>query len=726
MQVKDPRPIEPERPLAAALRATAASGSSSFAEAAGAVMAVAAADLGAGRAWLVETSGDHGRVLAAVGPDGRVTTEPQTGDAATDPGNAWLKMLIDGGSVDDARRLARPFSLAGRTVGLLAFAWDNDRGHEPTAATTAEACAAWLGAEWARRVETRHAAEQAEQRHRALVKGIRDGLFDWDLRTNDVSYSDRCAEMLGHPTDEPPSRPDDWFNRVDSRDLAQLEADLAMCLAGQTNTLRNQHRTEADDGATRWVLCRAEVVLDDDGEPARLVGSLSDTTEFKLAEEELRHAAEHDKLTGLPNRATLHARLEKAIRRHKLSGGRRRFALLFLDFDRFKVINDSLGHDAGDQLLVQIAERLRAQTRASDTAARLGGDEFVLLIEELDRLDTALRIADRLLATFARPFDLDGQEVTSTASIGVVDGGNGYDSADAAIRDADAAMYHAKSRGKARFAVFDDDMHRQSRLRLDLERDLRQALETDQLHVAFQPVVEVQDGRPVGFEALVRWRHPVHGDVRPDRFIHIAEESGLIVPLGRFVLGASCAFLRRLDAEVPGSGLTVNVNLSRRQLVQPDLIETVRRVVGDAGIDPSRVTFEITESVIMDARVSVTDVLHRLRDLGHPLAMDDFGTGHSSLSCLHEFPIDVLKIDRSFVQSLDRHLEFAAVIQAIVTLAHTLRMSVVAEGIETVEQLAVLQALDCDRLQGYLFARPLPADEAAAFIRHPAPLRCSA
>ncbi|MEM6458322.1 MAG: GGDEF and EAL domain-containing protein [Planctomycetota bacterium] len=716
MQDTVPRHEKPERPLAAALRAASTSGASSFAEAAAAVMAVAAADLGAKRAWLVETSGERGRVLAEVA----------SGDAASTPGDGWLPMLIDGGTVDDARRLARPFSLGDRTIGLLAFAWDADRGHEPTAAAVAEACAAWLGAEWARRVETRREAERAEQRHRALVKGIRDGLFDWDLHTNDVSYSDRCAELLGHPGDDPPSRPDDWFNRVDSRDLAQLEADLAMCLAGQTATLRNQHRTEAIDGSTRWVLCRAEVVHDEDGEPARLVGSLSDTTEFKLAEEELRHAAEHDKLTGLPNRATLHARLEKAIRRHKLSGGRRRFALLFLDFDRFKVINDSLGHDAGDRLLVQIADRLRRHTRANDTAARLGGDEFVLLIEGVDRLDTALRIADRLLDTFAEPFDLDGHEVTSTASIGVVDGGNGYDSADAAIRDADAAMYHAKSRGKARFAVFDDDMHQQSRLRLDLERDLRRALETDQLHLAFQPVVEVEDGRATGFEALIRWRHPVHGDIRPDRFIHIAEESGLIVPLGRFVLEVACDFLGRLDAELPGSGLTVNVNLSRRQLVQPDLIEMVRRVVADANLDPRRIKFEITESVIMDPRVSVTDVLHRLRELGHPLAMDDFGTGHSSLSCLHEFPIDVLKIDRSFVQSLDRHIEFAAVIQAIVTLAHTLRMSVVAEGIETTEQLAVLQALDCDRLQGFLFARPLPADEAVAFVRHPAPLRRSA
>ncbi|MEM1108928.1 MAG: EAL domain-containing protein [Planctomycetota bacterium] len=600
------------------------------------------------------------------------------------------------------------------------FSWDHKRSSVPakTLADLVLACAEWVGSEWSRRLEVSREKELAEQRHRALINGTNDGLFEWNLVNNKVEFSDRWKQIVGYPVEAELSKPDDWFNQVESSDLAQLEADLAMCLAGQTESLRNQHRlTTADsNGETRWALCQAELVTDEDGEPIRLIGSISDTTEFKLAEEKLRHAAETDKLTNLPNRATLHEQLTKAIRRHKLTGGRRRFAMMFLDFDRFKVINDSLGHDAGDQLLIQIADRLREQVRVTDTAARIGGDEFIVLIEEVSDFEKVIQIADRLLEVFAEPFMIDGNEVTSTASIGIIDGSMGYEDADSAIRDADSAMYHAKSLGKARYAIFDQNMQDESLKRLVMERELRQAIGTDQIFMAYQPIVSVDDARVLGFEALVRWRHPELGIVQPDQFIHIAEETGLIVPLGKWILEESCRELVLMRRALPESEFTMNVNLSKRQLVQPDVVDTIRQVVHDAEVDPVWIKFEITESVIMDGRAPVTPTLESLRGLGFQLAMDDFGTGHSSLSCLHQFPIDVLKIDRSFIQSLDQHVEFAAVIQAIVTLAHTLELSVVAEGIETREQLAVLQALECDELQGYLFAKPLPIHEAIDYV----------
>ncbi|MEO0515013.1 MAG: EAL domain-containing protein [Planctomycetota bacterium] len=711
------------------LRATTYGHETPFAQAVGRILSDCGNQLNVDRVIIVETTAQNGKVVAAFERQGdQLAVTPPDDDHADSLNPYWMPSLINGGTADDPHTLARPFLFAGRTVGVLVFNWNSPR---PKASTAAElglvdACAQWVSGEWARRIEARHAQELAEQRHRAVVKGTNDGLFEWDLKSNRVDYSDRWKQIVGYPVDADLERPDDWFNQVESSDLAQLEADLAMCLAGQTETLRNQHRFVSTTGETRWALCRAEIVHDEDGEPIRLIGSISDTTEFKLAEEKLRHAAETDKLTGLPNRATLHARLTQAIRRHKLTGCRRRFAVMFLDFDRFKVINDSLGHDAGDQLLIQIAQRLTEQVRSTDTAARIGGDEFVVLLEEVADFDKVIEIADRLLEVFAQPFVIDGNEVRSTASIGVVDGNFGYEDADAVIRDADSAMYHAKSLGKARYSIFDEDMHDESLKKLVLERELRQAIGTEQIFMAYQPIISVSEGHIVGFEALVRWQHPEMGVVRPDHFIDIAEDTGLIVPLGRWILEESCRELKVIHQAIPDLEFTMNINLSKRQLVQPDIVEMLGDVVETAGVEPAWIKLEITESVIMDGQAAMTPVLEAMRAMGFQLAMDDFGTGHSSLSCLHEFPIDVLKIDRSFVQSLDQHIEFAAVIQAIVTLAHTLGLSVVAEGIETMEQLAVLQALDCDHLQGYLFARPMPVREVIDFVNAPRELLRSA
>lgn len=713
--------------LGSALVETAPRLDESFCLAAGRVLWLCGQALGADQAYIVETSDESGSVLAGYSVQGVIESSEELQSAAAPVSNLWESALLSGAVADEPKTLARPFSLNHKTVGLILFCWEQPRGDQSEESQKlVEACAQWVSGEWARRVHQRRQKILDEQRHRALVAGASDGLFEWDLISNEVEYAPRWKQMLGLESDDARNTPDVWFNMVDSSDLSQLEADLAMCLAGQTASLRNQHRVVNAAGEPRWMLCRGELVYDEDGTPVRLVGSLSDTTEFKLAEDKLRHAAEHDKLTNLPNRATVHARIEKAIRRHRLTGGRRKYAFMFLDFDRFKFINDSLGHDAGDQLLIQIAERLQKEVRQTDTAARIGGDEFVILLEEIESFEAVVRVADRLLEVFSRPFDIDGSEVTSTASIGIVDGSAGYESADIVIRDADSAMYYAKNMGKARYAIFDQDMHEESLKRLVLERELRQAIGTDQIFMVYQPIVRVEDGSPCGFESLVRWHHPELGVVRPDHFINIAEETGMIVPLGEFILEQACRDIVRIRAAKPDLDLSMNVNLSRRQLVHPGIVEMIRSTVANAGIDPALIKLEITESVIMDAGATVLPVLEELRSHGFKLAMDDFGTGHSSLSCLHQFPIDVLKIDRSFVNNLGQQIEFAAVIQAIVTLAQTLGLSVVAEGIETMEQLAVLQALQCDQLQGYLFARPVEIEEAIAFLDNPQPMRKSA
>ena len=449
----------------------------------------------------------------------------------------------------------------------------------------------------------------------------------------------------------------------------------------------------------------------------------------------LETQARTDTLTGLPNRALFTDRLSQAIHRSRQDPGYM-FSVLFLDFDRFKIINDSLGHEVGDLLLISIAERLSRNLRDGDRVAhlgdghlpaRLGGDEFVILLNGIKEISDAVSVAGRLQEALSVPHSIGNHEVTSTASIGIVTGTGQYERADDVLRDADTAMYHAKSTGRARHVVFDEGMHHEAVRRLNLEEDLRHAVERDEFYVGYQPIFDLSSGRLVGFEALIRWLHPDRGLVPPNQFIGLAEEIGLIVPIGRWILNEAAHALKGWHERFPRDPpLTMNVNLSKHQLRQQDLIETVAGIIEETGLDPGSLKLELTESVIMDSPEHVTPLLHRLRGLGVKLCMDDFGTGHSSLSCLHRFPIDVLKIDRTFIINTDENREYAAVIHAIITLAHTLNMTVVGEGVETAGQLAQLQALECDQAQGHYFAKPLSPEAAEAFIRHPNPLARSA
>lgn len=432
--------------------------------------------------------------------------------------------------------------------------------------------------------------------------------------------------------------------------------------------------------------------------------------------DELRQLTETDELTGLSSRKVLEQCLQDAIDHHDRQSDHV-FALLFLDFDRFKNINDSLGHDVGDQLLIAIADRLRGRTRRGDVVARFGGDEFVILSEGLHSDDEAYAAANRLEKSLEEPYGLAGQQLICTASIGVVTSSIGANCAKDVLRDADAAMYAAKGGGRGCVRMFDREMHEHAVRRLQMETSLRNADFDKEFRLEYQPIVDLQHDRLSGFEALVRWEHPERGRLMPDEFIELAEETGVIVDLGEWVLRTACTQLARWRATYEvGDSIRLSVNVSRQQLVHPAFVEQVRAALRSTGVPPRQVVLEVTENTIMHNRSDVMPTLNAVRELGLHLAMDDFGTGHSSLSCLHRFPLSFLKIDRSFITNLQEQRRYTAVIHSILSLATNLEMPVVAEGIENFDQLAQLQTLECAYGQGYLFSKPIPPEEVAAHL----------
>ena len=470
------------------------------------------------------------------------------------------------------------------------------------------------------------------------------------------------------------------------------------------------------DGANdrRWFSVRATRF--EGSKRVRVVVAHEDITPRKIAEERLLHDAFHDALTDLPNRALFMDRLRRAILRTKRQAGYR-FAVLFLDLDGFKVVNDSLGHATGDQLLIAIGRRLEQGMRRGDTLTRLGGDEFAILADDIDDLSDAIQLAERIRLDLKAPFNLGGHEVFAAFSVGIAMGAKDREKPEDLLRDADTAMYRAKAQGKERYVVFDQAMHTSVVERLRLETDLRRAIERGEFRVHYQPIVVLRTGRIAGFEALVRWDHPERGMIAPADFIPVAEETGLILPLGLWVLHDACRQLRAWQGgSAEHAALMMSVNLSSKQLVQPDLVEQIEQILQETGLAPESLKLEITESVIMEHPPSAVEVLRRLKDLGIRLSLDDFGTGYSSLSYLHRFPIDTLKVDRSFVNRLDVEDGDPVIVQTIVALAHNLGMQVVAEGVETEGQAERLKAMGCQFGQGYYFSPPLDARAADALL----------
>ena len=567
----------------------------------------------------------------------------------------------------------------------------------------------------------RRAEEELRRSERELAEAQRIahvGSWSFDVSENRGRWSDEMYRIFGFAPQEFAITYRRLLELVHPDDRRGVRRAAREALRGGKDPPSLDYRLLRPDGEVRFLHTSYEVVRDDFGRPVRLVGTSRDVTERRALEEELEHRAFHDALTGLPNRVLFVDRLEHALSRARRRGTK--IAVLFMDLDNFKFVNDTLGHDVGDDLLIAVAGRIRNCLRSEDTGARLGGDEFAILLEDVGDVSEATCIAKRIIEELRVPFVLDGHEAFVTPSIGISLGCPGQDRSEDLVRDADVAMYRAKEEGKARYQVFDPGMQGLIEERLRLENDLRRALERDEFEVYYQPVVALDTGRIVGMEALVRWAHPERGPVPPSEFVGLAEEIGLVVAIGGRVLREACLQTRQWQDLRPGGSsdppLMVGVNLSVRQIRHPGLIEDVQGALRESGLHPRWLILEITESSVLGDEERHIDTLFKLRDLGVRFALDDFGTGYSSLSYLKRMPVGMLKIDRSFVESLGEDAEDEVLISGIVGVARGLGLRVLAEGVETPEQLERVKALGCDLAQGYYFSKPLPAEAAGELL----------
>jgi len=555
---------------------------------------------------------------------------------------------------------------------------------------------------------------ESEERYALAARGANDGLWDWNVQSNVVYFSPRWKSMLGYEESEVGDQPQEWFDRVHDADRERVNEEVAAHQKGLVPQFESEHRVLHKDGTFRWMLCRGLAVQNGSGKTLRMVGWQTDITEGKVS----------DPLTGLPNRLLFADRLGRLIKHAK----RRKdywFAVLFLDLDGFKMINDSLGHLIGDQLLVGVASRLEKCLRATDTVARLGegfivarmgGDEFTVLLDDLKDPGDAKLAAERLMKSVTAPFMLGGREVFTSMSIGIALSNPGYEQAEDILRDADTAMYRAKSRGKARYEIFDADMRASVVARLQLEMDLRRALEHGEFHNVYQPIVSLAAGQIVGFEALLRWQHPTRGELGPEEFIMVAEETGLIRDLGWWNLREACRQMTEWRANYNAySQLTMSVNLSPKQFLQANLVEDIGDLLRELKLPPQALKLELTESTVMGDPSAAVEMLQQIKLLGISLAIDDFGTGYSSLSYLHRFPLDTLKIDRSFISSIGNGQD-TEIARTILPMALNLHLDVIAEGVETIEQLVLLKKLHCKYGQGFYFSKPLSAEEAGLLL----------
>jgi diguanylate cyclase (GGDEF)-like protein/PAS domain S-box-containing protein len=554
---------------------------------------------------------------------------------------------------------------------------------------------------------------RSEARFRSLVQNSSDVItvigVDGDVRYQSPSVT----RVFGHAPER--LEEEGLAALVDAEDLPVVHRALREIEPGATRTL--QCGVTHADGRRRRVEITASNLLED-ADVGGYVLNIRDDTERRALEDQLTHMAFHDPLTDLANRALFQDRVKHAIARRRTNSA---VAALFIDLDDFKNVNDSLGHGIGDELLVLVGERLRGGLRPGDTVGRLGGDEFAVLLEDIHDEVEPVRAAERILASLSEPFRLGGRTLHTRASIGIATVSVGGENAGDLLRNADTAMYTAKSQGKGRYVRFDGDMHGLVARRMELEGDLRRALDGDELRVAYQPIHSLRTRCLTGFEALARWDHPVHGPIRPDEFIKVAEESGLILPLGQWVLSTATQQLRRWQKRVPGGeALEISVNVSARQLRQPEFGDQVAEAVLLAGLDPACLVLELTESLLMDDIEPTIAKLERIRRYGTKVAIDDFGTGYSSLSYLLRLPVDKLKVDRSFVNAMGEGTNESALVQAIVTMGHVLGLEIVAEGVETEEQEQALVAAGCDLGQGYLLGRPVAPHEIERLLSAPA------
>ena len=501
----------------------------------------------------------------------------------------------------------------------------------------------------------------------------------------------------------------DFRKMIDDRDLDSFNINLSKLINKTEQSCRMEMRISNKRNEIRWLLSSSSLVHDESRKSSHFIFQLQDVTDKKRAEERLIHDALHDALTELPNRVLFLDRLQTAFRRAKRHFNYH-FAVLYMDFDRFKLVNDSYGHQVGDELLQKIAERLKTILRASDTVARLGGDEFTMLVEEISGVDEAKQTAERIREEMAKPFDLNGQEFFASVSIGIAGWSRDYEHPEFLMRDADTALYQAKRLGRNRFEVFDAAMHETTLRFLQVESDLHQALERGELSLVYQPIVELSSRKLRGFEALIRWNHPKRGMISPMEFIPIAEETGMIWKIGRWVLQTASRQLRFWQENNPElSGVWMSVNVSGKQFMETELFTLVAETLRESRLAPRCLKLEVTETAMVEDIEFAVEAMHKLKGLGLKLAIDDFGTGYSSLNHLHRLPLDSLKIDRSFIARMEDGDESREIIKTILSLAKSLNLETIAEGIETASQISQLEGLTCQLGQGYYFAKPLDA-----------------
>lgn len=556
---------------------------------------------------------------------------------------------------------------------------------------------------------------ESEERYALAVRAANDGIWDWNLKTNEIYYSTRWKEMLGFREHEIAGNINEWFKRIHPDDRKKVEDNLVTHLRGSTPRFECEYRIQHANGTYLWVLSRGLAMRDSNRSAYRLAGSQTDITARKLAEERLAHDAVHDALTGLPNRLLFLDRLQNRLERTKRNPDDL-FAVMFIDLDRFKVVNDSLGHAFGDQLLVTTGWRLQQCLRPQDTVSRLSGDEFAILLDVVNNSGDTRRIAERIRAQLVTTTLLGVVERSPTASIGIVMFDKNYMAADDLLRDADLAMYHAKRLGGNQYQFFDETMHTSAVELLRLEGELKHAVARKEWIVHYQPIVSLTSGKPVGAEALVRWLHPQRGILGPHEFIQVAEDTGLILPIGEHVLLTACSQAKAWR-DAGFSQFWVSVNISARQFRDRDLVEMISRILVETGLPSDGLRLEITERVAVQNKEHTIKVMNELDAMGVYTSLDDFGTGYSSLSYLKQFPLRVLKVDQSFIQDIQQNQKNEALIKAIIGMARSLGLEVVGEGVEKAEQLNFLRTEMCDQVQGYLLSRPIPAEDLSRLLK---------
>ena len=558
---------------------------------------------------------------------------------------------------------------------------------------------------------------QNQERYSLAMQASNDGLWDWDLKTNKILYSDRWKEMLGFNDDEISDTADEWLSRVHPEDHDRVRASIDAYLEGTTSNFEIEYRIRHFSDNYLWMMAKGLAIRTSSGRATRFAGSQTDVSERKSNEEQMIHDALHDTLTSIPNRTLLLDRIRQSLVRRKRYP-KTSFAIIFIDLDRFRLVNESLGHIHGDELLQLISARLKETIPIGDTVARLGGDEFSILLQDINSVRDVEVIAKDIQNLFSKPFFLGDREVFASASMGIAHSDNDYKTPEEILRDAELAMYRAKREGKSQSIVFQPQFRQSSLSPIDLDTDLRRALDRDEMELHYQPIISMRDRTISGFEALLRWSHRSRGVISPNEFIPLAEETGLIYDLGQWVLGKACKQIAAWNkSKKKEDQLEISINLSSRQFSDPNLVEGIVENIEKSGFDAEFLKIEITESALMQNAQRSVSMLNQLKDLNIKVCVDDFGTGYSSLSYLHTFPIDTLKIDRSFVHDMSRNFRNMEIIRTIIMLAHNLKLDVIAEGVETGEQDAQLSALGCQFAQGFYFSRPINSSDAALLIQ---------